>query len=232
MFTAVVSAQDHRVVRRLERVLKDVRLRYRVVAPGELSQVRERDVIYCLGSRLASQLPALPGPTVILVSGAAIVDADMVRVAAQGAVFLRLDDVSGPTVLRAAISAALGTDIDSVSRVLASRDEFSRLAPQIIEQFLRDPQRMQRRRDLQRAFPSLSRERAQAVVHASGFDRAEHLFTALRLATWGLLIDRGLDRGHVEHYLGISDRTTFRRSCYRAGVPTPSGTLDSTKISA
>ncbi len=60
-----------------------------------------------------------------------------------------------------------------------------------------------------------------ACVRELGFHRAEHLFTYLRAETWILLIKRGLDRRVVERFVGISDRSNFRRACRRARISTP-----------
>ena len=59
------------------------------------------------------------------------------------------------------------------------------------------------------------------MLWSAGFERAEHLCTALRAETWIWFAQRGLRRTVFEHYLGITDRATFRRACSRAVVSVP-----------
>lgn len=226
VFTVIAAARDRLVLRRVGTVLEDMRVSHRVVASVETERLRTSHAVYCLGYCIARELPELPGPTVLVANGVAIPDWEVEAMSSDKVVFLRLEDVNCTSLLHATISAALGTDIDVIGRDLAALDVFTNLPTRLIQRFLRDPRRMYRRCDLQRTLPSLSRERAQAFVRSLGFERAEHLFTTLRCATWLLLIERGIERRHVERYLGIEDRPTFRRSCVRAGLPKPSARLN------
>jgi hypothetical protein len=97
--------------------------------------------------------------------------------------------------------------------------KLERVPQAVITAFLEDPAGSRRIQDLRRSLAPLSRESAQALVRSAGFPRAEHLFTALRSAAWILLMREGVNRKRIEQYLGIVDRTSFRRACKRAGVP-------------
>ena len=67
----------------------------------------------------------------------------------------------------------------------------------------------------------MSPEVGRKVVHRAGFARAEHLFAALRYESWQWFAGHGFERSVFEDYLGIVDRSHFRRACQRAGLPAP-----------
>ncbi len=71
-----------------------------------------------------------------------------------------------------------------------------------------------------------SRTRVRATVAALVAGRLrgkrlDHLWTFLRCRTWAVLTSVGIPRTYVERYLGIVDRTNFRRACMRAGAEVP-----------
>lgn len=86
--------------------------------------------------------------------------------------------------------------------------------------FLRAPRRIRKRLDLELA---LDRSRAwvRSMTEGAGFDRVTFLLTALRAQAWVVLITRGVALPAVQDYLGVQDRSTFRRACHRADVPVP-----------
>lgn len=220
----VVAAQNLQVVDRVVRALQVLNVPHEVVSPhfADLIRVRNRmdAVVYCLGSGAAASLPRLPGPTVVILSGLRVLDDAMALTRDGSAALIRNSQLTATSLLEAMVSVMIGADLYDVARELRSLGILARVPPQVISAFLHDPPRMRRLADLRRALGWASAERARSIVRAGGFKRAEHLFTALRCATWAILIGDGLDRGSVERYLGISDRGTFRRACVRAGVPT------------
>jgi hypothetical protein len=177
--------------------------------------------VYCIDSSLATELPRLPGPTIVIVSGARVSDEVVVKVRAWRITPLRLSDITPKTLLRALVSATAGSDIDDVAARLQRIGRFAHVDRAVIAAFLENPARMRRLTDLRRSLAPLSRESAQGLVRSCGFRRAEHLFTALRCAVWALLVDVGVGRQQAEPYLGIHDRGSLRRACQRAGVPAP-----------
>jgi hypothetical protein len=81
--------------------------------------------------------------------------------------------------------------------------------------FCRSPRRFRRLKDLQTAL-ALSRRRARALVRASGFQRAEHLFARLRSHLEAALRERGVSAVAARGFAGIADAATQRRSLKRA----------------
>ncbi|HEX5727276.1 MAG TPA: hypothetical protein VFX98_17525 [Longimicrobiaceae bacterium] len=208
------------MVRRLAAGLDSLLFPYRVLThPPDLA-AEPQGTVFCMDSRVAADLPHLPGPTIVVLSGARLTDEAVAKLRGEQVRTLRLAEITPATLLRAVISATSRSDVDAVGRRLQHLGKLSRVQRAVISAFLEDPRNMTRLADLRRALAPLSREGAQKLVRASGFDRAEHLFTALRCAAWVLLRAQGLERKEVELYLGIGDRAAFRRACRRAGVPT------------
>ena len=222
---AVLAAHEPHVVRLVAAGLGALAYPYRVVRPCAAEVLgTPRGAVYCLGSRLVSELPELPGPTIVVLCGARLVDEALARLQAAHFSTIQVDGITPVALLQAVVSASSGSEVHLVGE-LAGMEGLDRVPRPLIGAFLEHPSRMTRLTDLRRALAPLSREGAQALVHSAGFERAEHLFTALRCATWALLHRHGLNRKEVEHYLGICDRTSFRRACHRAGVPTLRGDL-------
>ena len=63
--------------------------------------------------------------------------------------------------------------------------------------------------------------RVPHLVQALRFERFEHLWTYLLVESWVWLTRQGIPRKPVERFLGIFDRSNFRRACERARVPVP-----------
>ena len=218
---AVVASREPQVARRLAAGLDTLLVPYRGVEAqaSHLPPVPHRTV-YCLDSRMAAELPRLLGPTIVVLSGAWISDETVAKLRGGHLCTLRLSEITPATLLRAVISATARSDVGAMAERLQRLGRLCRVRASLIAAFLEEPGHMNRLSDLRRALAPLSRESAQALVRSSGFERAEHLFTALRCAAWALLTAEGVDRRQVEEYLGIFDRASFRRACRRAGVPT------------
>lgn len=218
---AVVASREPQVARRLTAGLDSLLVPYKVVeARAPVLPPEPQGTVYCLDSRMAAEMPRLMGPTIVVLSGAWISDETVARLRGGYLCTLRLADITPATLLRAVISATVHSDVGALVERLQRLGRLRRVRTTLIAAFLEEPGHMNRLTDLRRALAPLSREAAQALVRASGFERAEHLFTALRCATWALLTADGVERRQVEEYLGILDRASFRRACRRAGVPT------------
>jgi hypothetical protein len=119
------------------------------------------------------------------------------------------------------LGAIISAAHEEIARVLRRLEMFRHVPHEVVTAFLRRPNEFRRLADLRRTLRT-SRGRAHGILRSSQrFKRAEHLFTALRCATWAFLTSEGLERSAVEEYLGIVDRPDFRRSCDRAGLPAP-----------
>jgi hypothetical protein len=217
---AVVAANDLGVVRRVTEGLEKLCFPYRIYEPAP-SRVAEgpRGMVYCLGSRLAAELPSFPGPTIVILSGAQLTDEAVARLQGKRVCALHLATLTPTLLLRAIVVARSGSDVGCMAERLRGIPRLSRVPLALVTAFLEDPPAMTRLNDLRRALAPLSREGAQSLVRRAGFARAEHLFTALRCGAWALLQGQALNRAEVERYLAIGDRTSFRRACHRAGVP-------------
>lgn len=221
MIKVAVSCREVYVYRRLASMLDALKCPHTVVKP-EADALPEcaRGTVYCLDSRMAGDLSELPNPTVILLSGALVPDEILSVIHLRRVSTVRLADADPCSLLSALLSATTGTAMEGMSERLRRLRMLHRVEPAVVDAFLREPDRMLRLEDLRRVMAPLSREAAQGLVRAAGFQRAEHLFTALRVATGTLLFSAGLCQSKVEEYLGILDRGSFRRACRRAGVPT------------
>jgi hypothetical protein len=221
MMKVAVACREIHVGRRLTAVLDVLHCPYVVVKlPAPELPAPGPGTVYCVDSRLAVELPRIPDPAVIMLSGALVSDEIMCMLQRRRVCTLRLAEVTTKSLLSALLSATTSCEVDSLSCRLRNLRMFRDVDKGLLAAFLENPSRMLRLEDMRRALAPLSREAAQARVRACGFHRAEHLFTALRLAAGSLLFEAGLSQPQVEEYLGIFDRGSFRRACRRAGVPT------------
>lgn len=106
---AVVAAVDLRVRKRLDVCLTELGIRFEVVSSGDLSRIRPKPTVYCVGSRYLDRTQAAPGPTVLVASGAAIVDTVLLAAARPQVVAMRLADLTPKTLLDAIMAAVLGS---------------------------------------------------------------------------------------------------------------------------
>lgn len=216
----IVAAEDPLIVRRVVAGLEALSHPYVVVEPRAAAVCAgPPGTVYCLGSRVASDLPGFAGPTVVILSGAHLTDEALLRLQGRRMCTLRVDAVTPTSLLQAIISARCGADAGCVAAELGRMGRLRDIPLPLVTAFLRAPAGMLRLNHLRKAMAPLSRESAQRLVRAAGFPRAEHLLTALRCGAWVLLRRDGVNRVEIERYLGITDRTSFRRACRRAGVP-------------
>jgi hypothetical protein len=217
---AIVAVEDPLVVRRVAAGLEALSCPYSICEPRAAALSKgPAGAVYCLGSRVASDLSRFPGPTIVLLSGARLTDEAVLKLQGRRMSTLHVNGLTPTSLLRAMVCARCESEIESIARQLGRMGKLQRVPQGVITAFLQDPAGLTRIHDLRRALAPLSREGAQALVRSAGYARAEHLLTALRCAAWILLMREGVDRKRIEQYLGILDRTSFRRACKRAGVP-------------
>jgi hypothetical protein len=216
----IVAVEDPLIVRRVVAGLEALSRPYSILEPcPAVVSAGPRGAVYCLGSRVASDLPGFPGPTVVILSGAPLTDEAVNKLHGRHMCTLHMDALTPTSLLQAMISARSGSELDSLAARLGRMGKLHLVPLPLIMAFLQSPAGMLRLNHLRRVLAPLSREKAQRMVQSAGFPRAEHMFTALRCAAWVLLKRDGVNRGEVERYLGITDRTSFRRACRRAGIP-------------
>lgn len=217
----------------LTRAISALNYPYSLIAPsGRELPAHPPDTVYCVESQLAGELASIPEMTVLVLSGALVSDDLIARLQQRPIVALRLKETTPGSLLRALLSVTVGSGLDDLENRLRRLYFLQAVDTDLVTAFLANPAGMLRLKDLRRARAPLSREGAQALVRAAGYLRAEHLFTALRLATWTVLLETGISRTIVESYLGIHDRGSFRRACTRAGLPAPCRALSSERLGA
>jgi len=217
---AIVASRDPRVIQRVTAVIGGLPLSYRIVQPRRAELPDEPGTVYFLDAAVASELAAAPRQAVIIAPDTRSADELSRTLRAHQTRVLQLAHLTRQTFLQAMVLATARADVDELVRCLRHVRRFSHIDADVVVAFLEHPAGMVRLTDLRRALAPLSRQAAQRLVRVCGFTRAEHLFTALRSAAWALLMDRGVPHGVAEGYLGITDRTSFRRACRRAAVPT------------
>jgi hypothetical protein len=216
----LVASREAGVIRRLTGDLRTLLVPHQVVRSEALHRsIATPNTVFCVDSRVAVEMPDLSRPIIIILSGALVSDELIARMSGGRVCTLRLSEMTPATLLRAMVSVTIRHDFKSLAERLQRLGRFRHVSAALITAFLEEPAQMNRLTDLRHSLAPLSREAAQAMVRSGGFKRAEHLFTALRSATWTLLTTEGVDRYRVEEYLGIGDRSSFRRACRRARVP-------------
>ena len=113
-----------------------------------------------------------------------------------------------------------GRDTPTLHRVLLDQARKLSLPSSLISAFLRGPSHYRTLQDAATAMEKSAHYARNVLVHA-GIRRAEHMWTAMRAESWRWFTGLDLPSCSFERWLGITDRSTFRRSCVRAGVRPP-----------
>jgi hypothetical protein len=106
--------------------------------------------------------------------------------------------------------------VSGLAAHLASQGAFSGVPERILRAFVLHPKCLRTLRDVCRVL-AVSPSAARALVREAGFRRSEHLFAALRAESWVWFHRQGFRSAVFECYLGIWDRSDFRR----AALPLP-----------
>lgn len=218
---ALVVIRDPKVCRSVIAALEHLRFPYRLHSFGrEDKLLEEPGTVRILGQTESDRLSHVPRPVVLLgPHSPPEKSAGIWR--PKGSALVDLRDLTPASLLRSLVVSTSGTGSDFVARHLVTLKMFSRIPEALVHVFLRDPRRMTRLQDLRRDM-HVPRAKAQALIRFTGrFERAEHLFAALRCATWAILMEQNFTRSSVEEYLGMRDASAVRRACRRAGIPAP-----------
>ncbi|KPJ92372.1 MAG: hypothetical protein AMS18_07545 [Gemmatimonas sp. SG8_17] len=121
---------------------------------------------------------------------------------------------------RAIIRCVATNGVGCLAAHLSSQPVFAGTPKRVVNAFVLHPERPRALADLCELL-AVSPAVARRIVRRAGFARAEHMYAALRYESWQWFAAHGFERSMVEHYLGIRDRSHFRRSCQRAGLPAP-----------
>lgn len=215
-----VAALDHRIIRRVTTTLQRMGISNNIADPHDVLRAAPSSTIFCLGSKVAEGLPQLPEPSIVVCVGAPLSDRILVRVSSARSVAIELADVGPRSMLGAILRATMGTAGSGLDEHLRGLPRFSSLPDKLIDRFVLNPASMRTVRDICRSI-SISRRVAHRLVTDAGFKRAEHLLVALKAEAYLWLQSHGVSRRVLETYLGVPDRSTFRRACQRAGVSVP-----------
>ncbi len=205
---------------RLIHCLEQLGVAHTLAGPEQPVTTVGRDLVYCLCSTSASEMRLVPRQSVVICDGTMVTDRTFMRVVRSGAEVLGLDELTYSKLLQTLVRVTQTVSKGTLAEHLVQIGSGRSIAPELIEKFLEAPDRMFHLTDICQAV-FLSRKAARCLVHACGFDRAEHLCTTLRAGAWCWFARQGICRSEYERFLGIKDHRTFRRSCQRAGVPVP-----------
>lgn len=215
-----IAALDSRVRDRAVHCAEELGLRYQVLDRDRPVFPREAGAVYCVGSRLADRLMEIPEPALVVSVGAAVQDHLLVALSGKRAVAIRLSDLNAASLLQLLIRLTTAVDVYGLAGYLQSVQRFGQLPKKFLQAFVFDPTRMRALDDIAHAARGTRRD-ARAIVTAGESDQPEHLFVALKSESYSWLTAQGFARSAIEGYLGIGDRSTFRRACRRAGVAVP-----------
>ena len=212
-WSAVVAAGDPPLQDRLAAMLRVVGARpTTIVPPGELAVFRKARDVTCVCARVfASFRP--PSPVVVLVPGPVTLGTDH-HPPPDRPVWLSTAGLDPVHLLGSIVRATLSAETDTLAGV------FPGVSPMLVRAFLCAPQNVHTISRMSRAL-GVSPRRVRAAVQAAGSLRMEHLVARLSCQAWEYLTSRGATRWVAEAYLGIDDRSNFRRACNRAGTLVP-----------
>ena len=178
--------------------------------------------LYCVCTRTVAILGTVPTPALVVCCGVSVPDAVVALVARTGSPVIDASNLSPASLLQAIVNISDDSTpcATALKLYLASHPSFQRVPIKLIDRFLSAPSEMMRLRDICKAL-QISRPTCRALLRSAGFERAEHLHTALRAEAWIWFAQHGMRRAVFEKYLGIRDRKTFRRACSRAAVTVP-----------
>lgn len=185
--------------------------------PVEVDDVRLRSPpaeILCLDSGAFAAIGRVPRPSVLITHGAAYSDDVWTALLDAAPVVLRLNQLDTHSLLAAMLRASVRVGLNELPPSL------SRLPPRVVEAFLADPASFRSVSDAGRAL-GMSLRSFRTMMRTAGFARFEAGVAWLRAEIWTWLATSGVDRRTVDRFVGVTDRTDFRRSCRRAGIRVP-----------
>ena len=178
--------------------------------------------LYCVCTRTVAIFGTVPSPAIVVCCGVSVPDAVVSLVARAGSQVIDASSLSPRTLLQAIVNTVDdNTPCELALKLhLASHHRFQRVPVELIDHFVSAPSELTRLSDICVAL-QISRSTCRTLLRSAGFQRAEHLLTALRAEAWIWFAQHGMRRAMFEKYLGIRDRKTFRRACCRAAVTVP-----------
>jgi hypothetical protein len=179
-----------------------------------------KESLFLLDARVAAGMSACPARTIVVFADRVCPLSVLQLVAAGQVIPLRCEGLDQERMCRAIIRCVATNGVRGLAAHLSSQPVFASVPKRVVSAFALHPVRPRGLADLCHVLavsPAVGRQ----VVHRAGFARAEHLFAALRYESWRWFAGHGFERSMFERYLGIGDRSHFRRACQRAGLPAP-----------
>jgi len=216
----LVSATSPQVCHRLADCLRDLGVDFQLVDPQRLETSGQAETLFVLDCAVLERLSRCPARTIVVFTDSMCPLSVLQLVAAGRAVPLRYEGLNPNKMCRAIIRCVATNGVGGLAAHLTSQRVFAAVPRPLIGAFVLHPGRPTGLADLCRAL-GVSPASGREIVHLAGFRRAEHLFAALRYESWRWFAGHGFERSVFEDYLGIADRSHFRRACKRAGLTVP-----------
>ncbi len=208
-----VSVIDGCATRPLNTALRGIGIPFREVPTHLLGDPAQPATVACVCSRtFATTQPAVP--TVTVCCGASLSDRVWLRIEGSGAICIDVADLRPDALLAAMVRARVSGVPSSLSGL------FDGIPAKLVRAFLWAPGRMHTLAEIAGSL-RLPPAGSQQLIRDAGFGRVQHCTTWMTAETWIWLMTVGAAREVVEEYLGIVDRSDFRRACRRAGIPVP-----------
>jgi hypothetical protein len=153
-------------------------------------------------------------PTVIVTRGVPVSDEVLALLSRRRPVIVRYVDLTPITLFEGLLAAYFDVGLGDAPASLRH------LPPRLLRVFLAAPRSVHTLAALA-CGAGLSVGELRALEKDLGLLRFEGLLARLRAETWRWLVSAGADRRVVETYLGITDRSNFRRTCRRARIAVP-----------
>jgi len=193
---------------------------YDVAAIPRVWPADRADRVLIADPQAINELGAVPSPTIVLCTPTPVSSTLLADAIAMGGQLIAARTVSPTTLLCALLQTDQRVGVDGLHAHLVALLPETPGAGRLVSAFLERPA-------LPRPFEALCRKlrmgnrAGRQLVRDLGFVRCQHLITLLRVEAWIWLVERGLNRDVVEPFLGIGDRSNFRRACHRAQVSPP-----------
>ena len=216
----VVSAITHRIRNRITGCLRDLAVDYQLVDQERLDIRGHVGTLFVLDCGVVERLSRCPARTIVVFADCPCPLSVLHHVVAGRVVPLRYEGLDPKKMCRAIIRCVATNGVGGLAAHLNSHDAFAGVPRRILSAFVLHPERLRSLSDVCRVL-AVSPDSARALVRRAGYRRSEHLFVRLRVESWVWFFREGFRPSVFESYLGIRDRSDFRRACRRAGLELP-----------
>lgn len=213
-FTVLVVGDDQPTRRSLLAALRQCRVQARESASRSPAGIPSGVDVVCADSSAATWVLVAHHPMVIVTRGIPVSDDVWGALIQRRPVIIKLADLEPVRLLEGLCCARFGIDAANPPPKLRQ------VPPGVLRAVLAGARTSNTASALARSARISVRE-LRRIERQLGLHRVEGLVTVIRAEMWKWLISAGVNRDVVEAYLGIVDRSNFRRACERAGIPIP-----------